>query len=355
MFLAFKKISLAVAASLVGLILCEGALRLTTGSDFPETETFFRGLLIYDPVVSWRNVPGVISGRRMANDRWVETTYEVNSMGFRGPEIRRDKPEGVTRIVCLGDSGTFGVLSLSDDSAPDGYRFFAIPNYPDFLQARLFREGLNNVEVINAGVVGYSSNHGLRQLIVKVLELEPDIITVRFSANDSHPSWDTARRSIEPSNPVTRALLYDFHDWKITRLLLHTYQSIPGFHPEKDSVLWTSSKRFKTNLERMIELGRQHDAEVIFIDYPIPVLEKKDREDRQARYGRARFHLIPKLQAIVHSVALFNGVELLETRQPLLAGAAELFDKRDLVHPNERGAALIADLLFEKLQSLDWL
>jgi lysophospholipase L1-like esterase len=39
-------------------------------------------------------------------------------------------------------------------------------------------------EVINAGIIGYSSDQGLRLLKKTILELKPDIITIAYSVND---------------------------------------------------------------------------------------------------------------------------------------------------------------------------
>ena len=35
--------------------------------------------------------------------------FGINALGFRGPEIALRKPPGTCRIVCLGDSTTFGI------------------------------------------------------------------------------------------------------------------------------------------------------------------------------------------------------------------------------------------------------
>lgn len=69
----------------------------------------------------------------------------VNKLGFRGPEITAERSPGSLRIVAMGDSTTFG---LYGHDCP----------YPAQLQ-----QGLDamlperKIEVVNAGVEGYSS------------------------------------------------------------------------------------------------------------------------------------------------------------------------------------------------------
>ncbi len=97
----------------------------------------------------------------------------INSLGFRGKEISQKKPEGSLRVLCLGDSCTYGVI-VSDQDA-----------YPAVLE-RLLAAKLRprQVEVINGGVVGYSSLQALLLLQEKGFALQPDIVTICVGYND---------------------------------------------------------------------------------------------------------------------------------------------------------------------------
>ncbi len=98
-----------------------------------------------------------------------------NALGFRGDEIMVPKPEGVYRIVCLGGSTTYS--SSVEDPAEA---------YPALLQILLKAAGWPKVEVINAGVPGYSSLESLINLELRVLDLEPDLLIVQHAINDVH-------------------------------------------------------------------------------------------------------------------------------------------------------------------------
>jgi hypothetical protein len=96
----------------------------------------------------------------------------LNAEGFRGENFREDKPEGVYRIITLGDSWTFGT----------GVGQFQ--TYPALLEAELNRlDRHKTYEVYNLSVPGYSSYHGAL-LIRPALDLNPDLIIIGYAMNE---------------------------------------------------------------------------------------------------------------------------------------------------------------------------
>lgn len=96
-----------------------------------------------------------------------------NRLGYRGPEVAIPKPAGVFRIVAMGGSTTYSTGTTADES------------YPALLQKILREEyGYTNVEVINAGVIGYTSWEILAAFEFRVLELEPDMLILYEAVND---------------------------------------------------------------------------------------------------------------------------------------------------------------------------
>ncbi len=98
----------------------------------------------------------------------------VNALGYRGDETTRQKPAGVYRIACLGGSTTY--------TAVDDYRL----TYP-YLLGKYLKEryGHPEVEVINAGVSGYTTWEMLVNFQYRVLDLDPDLIVVYEAVNDA--------------------------------------------------------------------------------------------------------------------------------------------------------------------------
>lgn len=98
----------------------------------------------------------------------------LNSNGFRNGEISMEKPPPVFRIVCLGDSWTFGVNVRQDQTYPRQLAAWLEREYPD-----------SRFEVINLGVLGYSSYQGLELLRRYAIHLDPDLLVIGFGMNDA--------------------------------------------------------------------------------------------------------------------------------------------------------------------------
>jgi len=88
-----------------------------------------------------------------------------NELGFRGDPVDIDKPEDTYRIIAVGSSTTYG------------FGLNAYQAYPFVLQEILREDyGYAHVEVINAGVIGYTSYEILTNFQFRLLEFDPDLI-----------------------------------------------------------------------------------------------------------------------------------------------------------------------------------
>lgn len=346
--MSLRILTLSLVSVLAALAAAELLLRVFTGPTFLQRNYGgFGPWRVYDPVLSWTNAPN-----------YADFQVEINSLGFRGKEISRRKPAGVTRIVCMGDSATFGVWQEAD-----GKLGFA--SYPDALARDIAAAGIGNVEVVNAGVVGYTSSHGLRQLIVQILDLSPDIVTVRFGMNDHGVSNAPSLRSEEPPPGLLRTLIYDYGDWRLVRLGLGVAQRLPFLHPDANTVSWVEGDVFARNLRRFAEIAREQGFHLLFIDYPLRAIERGESpgdDGKIVNYAMlgarslAELHQLHALgQEISRRVATREGVPWLETGPALHASPVPTFSDYDLVHPNEAGASLLGRLIFDELVDLGWL
>ena len=99
----------------------------------------------------------------------------INSFGFRGVEISKEKPENVYRIIMLGGSTLFGYGASSDETT-----------IPGFLQKKFETTDSDfKVEVINAGSSGAYSKTETLYVKHKLLDFDPDLIIVYDGWNDS--------------------------------------------------------------------------------------------------------------------------------------------------------------------------
>lgn len=113
-------------------------------------------------------------GFRLLDESGVEVSAH-NSLGFRGKEFPFRKTPGIFRIAMIGGSAVYSSRVRSD-----------IGTIPAQLESALKSLGHENVEVINAGVSGYSTAEMLIQLQFRVLELSPDLVIVYEAINDLH-------------------------------------------------------------------------------------------------------------------------------------------------------------------------
>ena len=72
--------------------------------------------------------------------------YYVNKLGYRGHDFSVEKQPGTIRVMTMGGSSVFDVGALDDE------------DWPHRVEQLLKERGLNNVEVINAGIIGYYSD-----------------------------------------------------------------------------------------------------------------------------------------------------------------------------------------------------
>jgi len=110
-------------------------------------------------------------------------SINVNSDGFRGPEITLEKSENTYRIFVVGGSTTMGQGSSSDETT-----------IPGFMQERFDKENLDvNVEVINAGInslYSFSETFHIKKNLVKY---NPDLIINYGGINDADVWVENAR------------------------------------------------------------------------------------------------------------------------------------------------------------------
>ncbi|MFQ5893549.1 MAG: hypothetical protein ACE5H5_04470, partial [Nitrospinota bacterium] len=131
-----KNLAAAALSVALTLLVLEGALRLWYPKEaWPVLRLYYRAA----PEIGYELIPGV-AGTGSFGEAIV-----INSHGLRDVERPWAKPPGVTRILVLGDSFTFGM------------KVEAAASYPKALEALLNRSGDGRrYDVINAGVVAYS-------------------------------------------------------------------------------------------------------------------------------------------------------------------------------------------------------
>jgi len=207
----FAGIALAVS-TVVALLLLEGLLRLADpiGLNYEREFTTYRTQAL---TFAWEGVPPEqfdLDGRLYAHRPNLDLDcgsfrVRTNSLGCRGPEVARQKPADVYRIVVLGDSVAFG---WGDDDEGTFVR-------------RLEREwnvppSGKRLEVVNTALPMYDTNQELAALRELGLSLQPDLVLLVYVVNDIEPTRDVVEALLtgnEPPADFATTLPDDFWSW----------------------------------------------------------------------------------------------------------------------------------------------
>lgn len=132
-------------------------------------EIVARGLWAYHSTLGWYHSPRARGWTPSQHGEPLEVT--INSMGTRGTEART-KTDALTRVLVFGDSFVFGVGVAQDQVLSSR------------LQHHLAPRVQGELEVINMGVSGYSTDQELLLFEQTAEALKPDIVVLVVCAND---------------------------------------------------------------------------------------------------------------------------------------------------------------------------
>lgn len=184
----------------------------------------------------------------------------INSLGFRGADFEPRKRPGTFRVICMGASSTFGYLNTDAET------------YPVRLEGLLADL---DVEVINAGIPHFTTDHLLACLEGELLSYQPDLLTIYTGCNDAvRPEAEThvqkACRVLDEYSAGYAALRKGinaafgdvlFGQWTpyLNRMDAAAVQRQIDLH------LQTT----RANFERMIAAARERGVPFVFILQPI--------------------------------------------------------------------------------------
>lgn len=182
-----RRLALSVIAVVAPLLAVELVLRVAAPEQAPirlaqldtvlkdDPRAQFMDLVVPDADLFWRLAPGV----RLEQERRPFFGLVSNAQGLREErEIAATKAPGEQRLLCLGDSCTFGYLLRPEESWVAAVERRLQAQFP-----------ATPIECINAGVPGYTLFQGWRFLETRAAALRPDLVVLNFGWNES-VSWD---------------------------------------------------------------------------------------------------------------------------------------------------------------------
>jgi lysophospholipase L1-like esterase len=296
-----------------------------------------------DPLLFWRVRPN------LKEVVWDFTVVSTNSQGLRHETDIGRKPSGAFRIVCLGDSVTFGFrVPLVFADKPHDYARDLFP-YPLLLERQLRETNPGKpIDVIPLAVPAYTTYQGLNLLRREINLLKPDVVMACFGWNDIclRPIPDRQSMPVDWPHVIVRSLLchsqalIHFSRWSHSK---KARADRPSAGPPVPRV---SMQDYVANLLEIADVSRARGAEAVLI---APVY-------RDAQSNPPEAALIRQYRNALHEAAQANRVpyiqieELTETNYP---ANDKLFGEG--IHPNAAGHEIMARELLKFLSAHDML
>ena len=307
------------------------AIGVAQSGDIPFAPEDVFSAFISDPVIGFRLNP---------------ERDDVNSIGIQNEEIELEKPDGMSRIIVLGDS----VSVLADWETGT-----------DNLYSAILGESLRGeAEVINAAIPGYTTYQERLLLEHEMLQYDPDLVIVQYTLND---------------NPKFLHRLAD------NKHLLHTEEARRAYVPkEGDPLAWLPDWSYlAVRLRLLVMKARMGDPKYPWDKYPgFPMAWKENGwdvfEDQlqainemvEAKGGRVLLMMVPfgpqlsteflaedrdyvtRPQTAMANICERTGVDLLDLFSEMEGHPSqELF--YDTLHLTSKGHQLVADSLSRHL------
>jgi lysophospholipase L1-like esterase len=294
------------------------------------------GIFEGDPLLLWRLKP------KLDHVVWDFTVVSTNAQNFRADYPIKAKQPGTFRIVCLGDSVTFGYrVPVVWPDKPTNYDPEWLP-FPMLVEKQLRQANLDrHIEVFPMAVPGYTTHQGLAWLRRDIDELQPDIVIASFGWNDASLSDVPDRRAIRTDlYPVAVRWLID-HSQAFAHLThwLRS-QSKPQQHQARRAVPRVSESEYLKNFQSIVELAHAHRAGVLVIGAPYRDSTTNPQEaERMTDYRHSL-----RLQMQATQVPYLEVLELTEAEAPANEG---FFG--ELIHPSFRGHRLLASEILKQM------
>jgi lysophospholipase L1-like esterase len=189
----------------------------------------------------------------------------VNAKGYRDVERAVPKAPGVRRVVCIGDSFTWGVSVLFDDA------------WPQRVERALSRERGELWEAVNLAEPGLNSVQEASRLDSEGFAYEPDAVVVAYVLNDSEDEqaaearraadWAEEQRSAASPSLLDRSALARLVRARV-RATVENRRRIEGFRSmyADDYAGWTAARRA---LKAMGGMCRERGVPLVVAIFPL--------------------------------------------------------------------------------------
>jgi len=298
-------------------------------------------------------------------------SVSFNSAGMRDREHAATKPEGVFRVLVLGDS-FMEALQVPFEAS-----------FPSVLEHDLDQRAGRRVEVVNASVSGWGTDHELKYLTHYGMQWKPDLILVAVTLHNDiqdnlQQQFHTIRNGALVDQPQPEETFLRYERLQLKAFLAtrsHAYQLllrarrarevddaarqlrshvVELFRPAVDAQISKGLELTALLLERMQALASSEGTRVVVVLLPLAVQLSNEAfaEFVRSAPGSPRGLEIDRPQRMVTPIGNRLGVAVIDLlpgfRDWTLRGGDALYLARD-GHWNERGHKLAADIVADEL------
>lgn len=285
--------------------------------------------------------------------RWDGTWYATNSLGMRGPELELTQGAEELRIVCIGDSCTFGKGVLEEHA------------WPRQLERELC--GLmgpeRRVVCANLGVNGYSGATYQRIFADLGADLQPDLVVVGYNLNDFPNAIRAVDEKVFRERGLRKLLSQDLRDrlgrLALYRLVRQTYyhlkrrsdwaqaEQLAGAAADQDldSAVWQQQEEHLVAIRD--QAAQQGGARTVVFLFPYESQVYLDSYDATP---------IERLMEVGarNDIPVIDLSDLFRKHARAVDPPRELFLRGDRYHPNPEGYRLVARRVVEELAAQGW-
>jgi tetratricopeptide (TPR) repeat protein len=334
------KPAVAVCATMFALLAAEAFVRILGRA--PSMKPI--QLSSYDCIYK-RSTNPILGFELKANCRsddpdFIQTYERTNSHGQRDRERTLQKPDGVRRILLLGDSVVEGYGLRESETISRQLEDL----YPD-----------GSTEVLNFGVSAYCTRAEIELLEVKGLRFDPDVVVLVFVEND----FDNFNREAFPLGQtidrpaVVKALFRRSHLFRLASVRLNLFH----FGAEADPVRWNQDAIGDNNvaegLSRYRELADRHGFQPLLAIWP------RFLDDRIADVcfmPQGSKQLVVEHLAAINDILSFRLSEFFQRHHAESTGAVKprlRYSVGDELHPSPEGCRIAAEALKRILADLN--
>ena len=290
--------------------------------------------------------------------------WQVNSHGFRGPEITVEKPAGVRRIITVGASETFGLYESPGKE------------FPAQLQSLLDQQRPGKYQVLNAGIPGISPSRIGHYFETWLRRFSPDIVIYYPTPSfilvppEAPQAW-TRQQESEPGfrfSPRIIAKIRDLYK-RIAPQPVQTYvrqllvERAVRSHPAGWVLASVPPERvgaFREALVGLAQLVRANGSEIVFATHGSRIARGDTKEERALlvawrnqwpnRTEACLMEMEVRTNEVITELGARHQIPVADINSRI-PKSAEYF--ADFVHFTDSGAALAARSLMSRVLEME--